>query len=73
MQPKSDHFSDEDLIGYLLNGLSDEDYLRVEKALAADPILRQRLEDLSELLVPMEDLKGRSTNPNIPLSNGRWN
>lgn len=63
MQPKSDHFSDEDLIGYLLNGLSDEDYLRVEKALAADPILRQRLEDLSELLVPMEDLKGEIYEP----------
>jgi hypothetical protein len=67
MQTSSDRPSDEDLIGYLLNGLDAEERTVLERALATDSDLRQRLEDLSELLLPIESLKGDIYEPDHSL------
>jgi hypothetical protein len=67
MQPSSDRPTDEDLIGYLLNGLDDDDRQGLERVLAADSALRQRLEDLSGLLVPIENSKGDVYEPDHSL------
>ena len=63
MQSSSDLPSDEDLIGYLLNGLDDDERFRLERMLVADAKLKQRLEDLSELLLPIENVKEDAFEP----------
>lgn len=67
MQPFSDRPQDEDLIGYLLNGLDAEERTGLERALASDSQLRERLADLSELLLPIENLKGEVYEPDHTL------
>jgi hypothetical protein len=44
----------ENLVGYLLNALEDDERQAVERGLAVDPSIRQRLELLREALEPLE-------------------
>lgn len=67
MQPLDDLFSDEDLLGYLMNGLSEDEHLRIERVLASSPVLQQRLRDLSGLLQPFEGSKEEMFEPDHTL------
>lgn len=51
----SREFSDETLLGFLLDGLPDEEMAQIEDALKGSDSLRQRLEGLKVLLEPLEE------------------
>ncbi len=55
MSPNS-NISDETLFGYLLIALPEAEQWRIEALAFSDPVLRQRIEDLRDLLEPMRDL-----------------
>ncbi len=48
--------SDETLLGYLLIALPEAEQWRIEAQAFSDPVLRQRIEDLRDLLEPVREL-----------------
>jgi len=59
---------DENLVGYLLNGLDEATHQRVEEQLRTDAQARQRLEGLRQLLAPLaEDRDLQETAPDLTI------
>lgn len=54
MGRNNEHISDETLLGYLLQALPKEEQQCIESQLLLDPILAQRVRDLTDLLAPRD-------------------
>ena len=52
----SSSISDETLLGYLLIALPEAEQWRIEAMAFSDPVLRQRIQDLRDLLEPVREL-----------------
>ena len=53
---RNSNISDETLLGFLLFALPEAEQWRIESLAITDPTLRQRIEDLKDLLVPIGEL-----------------
>ena len=53
---RNSSISDETLLGYLLFALPEAEQWRIESLALSDSMLRQRIEDLRDLLGPMSEL-----------------
>ncbi|XZE22152.1 hypothetical protein SH449x_002069 [Pirellulaceae bacterium SH449] len=67
MHSPSDHPTDEDLIGYLMDSLDDSELARIEELLAASPDVRLRLSDLRGLILPLAGTKNEVFEPDHTL------
>ena len=55
---RNSRISDETLLGYLLIALPEAEQWRIETLAISDSVLRQRIEDLRDLLDPIRELSG---------------
>ena len=61
---RNSNISDETLLGFLLSALPEAEQWRIESLAIADAVLRQRIEDLRDLLGPLSELSHPVDLPN---------